>query len=87
MLIYVFIKMCDGTLNGNQTMGILLLFGIMCLFASVVPWLLPPNEMVRAKYSHCFTTLKNLSPIFLVTSIIICCKLSLPIVTPPIIIT
>jgi 7 transmembrane sweet-taste receptor of 3 GCPR len=48
MLIYVFIKMCDGTLNGNQTMGILLLFGIMCLFASVVPWLLPPNEMVCA---------------------------------------
>ena len=48
MLIYVFIKMCDGTLNGNQTMGILLLVGIMCLFASVVPWLLPPNEMVCA---------------------------------------
>ena len=29
-------------------MGILLLFGIMCLFASVVPWLLPPNETVCA---------------------------------------
>lgn len=48
MLIYVFIKMCDGTLTGNQTMGILLLLGVMCLFASVTPWLLPPNEMVCA---------------------------------------
>lgn len=48
MLMYVLIKMCDGTLTGNQTMGVLLLLGIMCLFASVIPWLLPPNEMVCA---------------------------------------
>ena len=34
MLVYVFIKMCDGTLAGsNQTMGILLLVGVTCLFA------------------------------------------------------
>jgi len=48
MLVYVSIKMCDGTLTGNQLMGILLLLGVMCLFASVTPWLLPPNEMVCA---------------------------------------
>ena len=34
MLVYVFIKMCDGTLAGsNQTMGVLLLVGVTCLFA------------------------------------------------------
>ena len=34
MLVYVFIKMCDGTLAGsNQTMGVLLLIGVTCLFA------------------------------------------------------
>ena len=34
MLIYVFIKMCDGTLAGsNQTMGVFLLIGVTCLFA------------------------------------------------------
>ena len=48
MLVYVFQKICDGTLNGNQVMGVMLLIGVMCLFASVVPWLLPPNETVCA---------------------------------------
>ena len=48
MLLYVFQKMCDGTLTGNQIMGVLLLMGVMGLFASVVPWLLPPNEIVCA---------------------------------------
>lgn len=48
MVVYVFQKMCDGTLNGNQTMGVLLLFGVMGLFASVIPWLLPPNEQICA---------------------------------------
>ena len=48
MLIYVFQKICDGTLNGNQVMGVLLLVGVMCLFVSVIPWLLPPNETVCA---------------------------------------
>ena len=38
MLLYVFIKMCDGTLAGsNQTMGVLLLVGVTCLFARYVP--------------------------------------------------
>ena len=48
MLVYVFQKICDGTLQGNQVLGVLLLVGVMCLFASVVPWLLPPNETVCA---------------------------------------
>ena len=48
MLVYVFIKMCDRTLSGNQTMGVLLLLGVTSLFASVVPWLLPPNETICA---------------------------------------
>ena len=38
--------MCDKTLTGNQTMGLILLMGVTGLFASVVPWLLPPNEMI-----------------------------------------
>ena len=46
MFIYVLIKMCDGTLSGNQTMGLLLLMGVTGLFASVIPWLLPPNHMI-----------------------------------------
>ena len=48
MLAYVFIKMCDGTLNGNQSMGVLLLLGVMVTFASVVPWLLPPSQTICA---------------------------------------
>ena len=48
MLAYVFIKMCDGTLNGNQSMGVLLLAGVMVTFASVVPWLLPPSQLICA---------------------------------------
>ena len=48
MIIYVFQKICDGTLNGNQVMGVLLLFSVMSLFASVIPWLLPPNETICA---------------------------------------
>lgn len=46
MFIYVLIKMCDGTLTGNQTMGLILLLGVTGLFASVIPWLLPPNQMI-----------------------------------------
>ncbi len=48
MLVYVFQKMCDGTLAGNQTMGVILLLGVMLLFASVIPWLLPPNRLICA---------------------------------------
>ena len=40
MLVYVFIKMCDGTLAGsNQTMGVLLLVGVTCLFARYILFL------------------------------------------------
>ena len=46
MLVYVVQKMCDQTLQGSQTMGMLLLLGVTGLFASVVPWLLPPNDVV-----------------------------------------
>ena len=46
MLVYVVQKMCDQTLQGSQTMGVLLLLGVTGLFASVVPWLLPPNDIV-----------------------------------------
>ena len=48
MMVYVFIKMCDGTLSGNQSMGVLLLLGVMMTFASTVPWLLPPSEVICA---------------------------------------
>ena len=48
MMVYVFIKMCDGTLSGNQSMGILLLLGVMVTFASTVPWLLPPSDVICA---------------------------------------
>ena len=48
MMIYVFLKMCDGTLSGNQSMGVLLLIGVMITFASTVPWLLPPSETICA---------------------------------------
>lgn len=48
MLLYVFQKICDGTLPGNQVMGVLLLIGVMFLFSSVIPWLLPPNEIICA---------------------------------------
>lgn len=48
MMVYVFLKMCDGTLTGNQSMGVLLLLGVMLTFASTVPWLLPPSEVICA---------------------------------------
>ena len=40
---YVVVKMREGTLVGNQTMGLLLL-----LFLSVPPWLVPPSHTVCA---------------------------------------
>ncbi len=48
MLAYVFCKMCDGTLSGNQIMGVILLLGVMLLFSSAFPWLLPPGEIICA---------------------------------------
>ena len=48
MLVYVFLKMCDGTLSGNQSMGVLLLLGVILMFGSAVPWLLPPGPMICA---------------------------------------
>ncbi|CAG2056647.1 unnamed protein product [Timema podura] len=45
MLIYVLIKICDGTLAGNQSLGILLLLGIMLIYACVVLYVLPGSEV------------------------------------------
>lgn len=44
ILVYVLIKICDGTLAGNQSLGVLLLLGIMILFACVIPFVLPVSE-------------------------------------------
>ena len=44
MLAYVLQKICNGMLAGNQSLGIVLLFGVLGLFCSVLPWLLPPSE-------------------------------------------
>ena len=56
MLVYVFLKMCDGTLSGNQSMGVLLLLGVILMFGSAVPWLLPPSPMICAvRYVMCMT--------------------------------
>ena len=44
MLTYVLIKMCDGTLAGNQSLGIVLLLGIMSLYASITLFVLPGSE-------------------------------------------
>ena len=41
--------MCDGTLTGNQSMGVLLLLGVITTFASTVPWLLPPSEVTSSQ--------------------------------------
>ncbi|KDR13974.1 Metabotropic glutamate receptor 5 [Zootermopsis nevadensis] len=45
MLVYVLIKICDGTLAGNQSLGIVLLLGIMTLYVSIVLFVLPASEM------------------------------------------
>ena len=45
MLVFVLIKICEGTLSGQQSMGLMLMIGVTGLFGSVVPWVLPPNEM------------------------------------------
>eukprot|EP00094_Tigriopus_californicus_P007632 TCALIF_07349-PA protein Name:"Similar to Gprc5c G-protein coupled receptor family C group 5 member C (Mus musculus)" AED:0.11 eAED:0.12 QI:0/0.75/0.2/0.8/0.75/0.8/5/0/619 len=46
MLVYVLQKLCDRTLYGNQTMGVILLLGVMGLFVSVIPWLFIPSTPV-----------------------------------------
>lgn len=46
MLVYVLLKMCDGTLHGNQTFGILLLLSVMILYSSVVLFVLPPGQLL-----------------------------------------
>lgn len=45
MLVYVLIKICDGTLAGNQSLGIILLLGIMTLYVSIVLFVLPASEI------------------------------------------
>ena len=48
ILYYVVVKMREGTLVGNQTMGLLLLLSVLLLFLSVPPWLVPPSHTVCA---------------------------------------
>ncbi len=48
MLVYVSQKICSNTLVGSQAMGIILLIGVMCLFVSVLPWLMPPSVVACA---------------------------------------
>ena len=48
ILYYVLVKMREGTLVGNQTMGLLLLLSVLLLFLSVPPWLVPPSHTVCA---------------------------------------
>ncbi|XP_066995173.2 metabotropic glutamate receptor 5 [Anabrus simplex] len=45
MLVYVLIKICDGTLAGNQSLGIILLLGIITMYASTVLFVLPGSEL------------------------------------------
>ncbi|CAG7672450.1 unnamed protein product [Allacma fusca] len=46
ILVYVLLRMCDGTLHGNQVLGILLLLGVMSLYGSVVMFVLPPGPLM-----------------------------------------
>ncbi|OXA45508.1 G-protein coupled receptor family C group 5 member C [Folsomia candida] len=46
MLVYVLQRMCDGTLRGNQILGILLLLGIIMIYSSVVLFVLPPGSVL-----------------------------------------
>ena len=48
ILYYVATKMREGTLVGNQTMGVVLLLSLLALFLSSLPWLLPPSPTVCA---------------------------------------
>lgn len=45
MLVYVLIKICDGTLAGNQSLGVILLLGILTLYFSIVLFVLPASEI------------------------------------------
>ena len=58
----MFLKMCDGTLTGNQSMGVLLLLGVITTFASTVPWLLPPSEVTAANQSAASGHVTRISP-------------------------
>jgi len=46
MLVYVLLRMCDGTLQGNQVLGILLLLCVMLLYSTVVLFVLPPSSVL-----------------------------------------
>lgn len=48
MLVYVLLRMCDGTLGGNQVLGILLLLCVMVLYSTVVLFVLPPSPVLCA---------------------------------------
>ena len=48
ILYYVGSKKREGTLVGNQSMGVVLLLAVGALFLSAEPWLLPPSTTVCA---------------------------------------
>jgi hypothetical protein len=45
ILVYVLIKICNGTLTGNQSLGVILIIGILTLYVSTVVFILPVNEI------------------------------------------
>ncbi|KAG0720761.1 Metabotropic glutamate receptor 3 [Chionoecetes opilio] len=43
--VYVALRVCDGTLRGPQVLGLMLLLGVMGVFASCVVYVLPPSPI------------------------------------------
>ncbi|XP_068246040.1 metabotropic glutamate receptor 2-like [Palaemon carinicauda] len=46
--IYVALRVCDGTLNGSQVLGAVLLMGVMGVYSSCVVYVLPPSPITCA---------------------------------------
>lgn len=46
--VYVALRVCDGTLNGPQVLGAVLLLGVMGVYASCVVYVLPPSPITCA---------------------------------------
>ncbi|XP_066957972.1 metabotropic glutamate receptor 2-like [Macrobrachium rosenbergii] len=46
--IYVALRVCDGTLNGPQVLGAVLLMGVMGVYSSCVVYVLPPSPITCA---------------------------------------
>ena len=46
MLVYFLMRMCDGTVQGNQAPGLLLLFAILCMYATAPLFVLSNSEVI-----------------------------------------